>query len=76
LLATPGPTTQILDEYGQEISLLDLIRMIESISVGLRRRQYDWVVAHPGIAEAADGPGFHKTWLDPDGFSLYAGEFC
>jgi hypothetical protein len=66
----------IVDEYGQEYEVEHFIEMAERVPMEARRRQYDWCASHPSYAEVSDTPGERKTWLDPEGFSFYGGEFC
>jgi hypothetical protein len=64
----------IFDEYGKRHDVEDFIRAVEATSREARRRQYDWVVAHPEpyrkFEVVPDG-----EWLDADGFSFYGGSF-
>jgi hypothetical protein len=67
---------RIVDEYGHEYDVEAFITRVESTSPEARRWQYDWVIEHVSTSRdrpLAVAPG--GTWLDPDGFSFYGGEF-
>lgn len=62
---------EVWNEYGDQIPTEDFIRDVELEDMQERRRQYDWVKAHSLPYDTED----QKTWLDPDGYTFYAGDF-
>lgn len=69
------PKMQCEDEYGQRMTVDELITYYESTPLSQRRRQYDWMVEHRplyGGTALGDSP---SDILEPDGFSLCFREF-
>lgn len=69
------PKMQLEDEYGQRMTVDELIDYFESTPLDRRRRQYDWMIKHGplyGMSTDGDSP---SDILEPDGFSLCFREF-
>ena len=64
---------RIFDEYGSEYPVEAFIRKVEATNPDARARQYRWVLTHDAGRVDVVEPG--GTWLDPDGFSFYGGDF-
>lgn len=65
---------EVYDEYGTRIPTDEFIAERESLSMDARRRQYDWMAANRP-SEISWVPERDHTWLDPEGFTFYGGEF-
>ena len=63
----------IVDEYGRTHDVEQFIAEVEATDRVRRRRQFDWCASH-GLRVAIVERG--STWLDPDGFCFYGGEFA
>lgn len=57
----------IRDEYGTEHDVHTIIKKVEGVAPESRGSQYRWIVEN--------GHSLDRDWLDPDGYSFYAGEF-
>jgi len=64
----PANSVRIVDEYGREMTLEELVETFESSSREDRERQYRWVVEHGYGGRGMD-------WLDDSGFSFTSSEF-
>ncbi len=73
-LRKPG---QLWSEYGYERPVEGFIEDIDAVSMKGRRRQYDWLKAHPHIIAPGklDRIEAGCDWLDEDGYSFHGGDF-
>jgi hypothetical protein len=60
---------EVWDEYGRHVPTEQFIADVEDTDKAARRRQYDFMMRHPGYGSS------YTDWLDPDGFSFCDGEF-
>lgn len=58
----------VVDEYGAEHDIEQFITDVEAVPVEDRRRQYEWVIAHPSYRS-------DRYFLDSDQFSFCTGDF-
>lgn len=73
-LRKPG---QLWSEHGYERPVEGFIEDIDAVPTKSRRRQYDWLKAHP---ESVDQSRLDRIeagcdWLDEDGYSFHGGDF-
>lgn len=67
------PDLTVWNEYGVEYGVEEFIGLVEATDPARRRRQYDWILAHPewmGVQR-----DMSRDWLDPDGFSFTIADF-
>jgi hypothetical protein len=73
-LRKPG---QLWSEYGYQRPVEEFIVEIDAVSMANRRRQYDWIKAHPDMIDpkCLDKVDAGCYWLDEQGYSFHGGDF-